>query len=63
MSAVPGMVFKLIESPSPAGALSTRPTWSRSCALKGDAFLAEQHAQALGADVVDHPLSPRSGRR
>lgn len=25
-------------------------------ALKGDAFLAEQDAQALVADVVDHPL-------
>jgi hypothetical protein len=25
--------------------------------LKGDALLAEQHAQALMADVVDHPLS------
>jgi hypothetical protein len=24
--------------------------------LKGDAFLAEQRAQALVADVVDHPL-------
>jgi hypothetical protein len=24
--------------------------------LKGDAFLAEQHAQALMGDVVDHPL-------
>jgi hypothetical protein len=24
--------------------------------LKGDAFLAEQDAQALVADVVDHPL-------
>jgi hypothetical protein len=24
--------------------------------LKGDAFLAEQHAQPLVADVVDHPL-------
>jgi hypothetical protein len=26
------------------------------CALEGDAFLAEQDAQALVADVVDYPL-------
>jgi hypothetical protein len=25
--------------------------------LKGDALLAEQHAQALMGDVIDHPLS------
>jgi hypothetical protein len=32
-------------------------------ALKGDAFLAEQHAQALVADVVDHPLGHQEIRQ
>jgi hypothetical protein len=31
--------------------------------LKGDALLAEQHAQALMADVVDHPLSHQELRQ
>jgi len=32
-------------------------------ALKGDAFLAEQDAQALVADVVDHPLRDQEVRQ
>lgn len=32
-------------------------------ALKGDAFLAEQDAQALVADVVDHPLGDQEVRQ
>ncbi|WSR66993.1 hypothetical protein OG452_34620 [Streptomyces sp. NBC_01197] len=32
-------------------------------ALKGDAFLAEQDAQALVADVVDHPLGNQEVRQ
>lgn len=32
-------------------------------ALKRDAFLAKQHAQALVADVVDHPLSDQELRQ
>jgi hypothetical protein len=32
-------------------------------ALKGDAFLAEQRAQALVADVVDHPLGHQELRQ
>src|SRR6266498_5247303 len=31
--------------------------------LKGDALLTEQHAQALMADVVDHPLSHQELRQ
>ncbi|WP_229894182.1 hypothetical protein [Streptomyces glebosus] len=31
--------------------------------LKGDAFLAEQDAQALVADVVDHPLGDQEVRQ